>query len=232
MDNLATKLTTITENIPKVYEAGKDYIWEVVQQKGNRTDYGMAFTMWDIEYVRPKYKVIPTADYSGNQTFAKSTIKKVEKEYFDFSQKPRTTYSQSGWYYTFSTCKNLEEIEDIGMQAMVNCTNTFAWCGKLHTIEVLRCDENTTWSNTFNSCSSLQNITIDGKIGQKSFNVSACKKLTKASLLSILKALSLDITATTTITFSTVHQTTLETDVDCKPYYDAAKAAGWSFAFA
>ena len=185
--SIAEKFEVIAD---EVYEKGKEYIWEVVQQKGNRKDYGMAFYMWDMEYIRPKYKVVPTDHYSGNQTFCKSTIKKAEKEYFDFSQKPSTSNSQSGWYYMFSTCTKLEEIEDIGMQAMNNYSYCFAWCGKLHTIAVLRCDENTTWSNAFNSCYSLKNVTIEGVIGKSGFNVSACTKLSGASIVSIIEALS------------------------------------------
>lgn len=233
MSDIATKLTTIAENIPKVYAAGKDYMWDIIQQKGERTNYASAFVYWNVDYVRPKYKVVPTHQFSSNQTFNSSKIKKVEAEYFDFSQKAFYNGSNAGVYYMFNACTLLEEIEDIKMPLVPNYSYAFAYCYKLHTIGFpLKCDETTTWSNTFTNCSALQNVTIDGKIGQKSFNVSTCKKLTKASLLSILKALSLDITATTTITFSTVHQITLETDEDCKPYYEAAKAAGWSFVFA
>ena len=230
--SISEKLITITENVSKVYEKGKDYIWEVVQQKGKRKDYSYAFAHWDTDYIRPKYKVVPTDVASGNQPFSKSKIKKVETEYFDFSQKPRgTTYSQ-GWYYTFSTCSKLEEIEDIGMQADYYYMWTFPWCYNLHTIEVLRTDENTFWGNAFDSCYALKNLTIEGTIGQNGFNVRWSTELTKESLLSILKALSLDITTTTTITFSTVHQSIIETDSDCKPYWQAAKDAGWSFVYA
>lgn len=230
--SIADKLTTIAENTSKVYEAGKDYIWEVVQQKGARTDYSYAFVQWDIDYIRPKYKVIPTHEYSTNQTFNKCKAKKIEAEYFDFSQKKYSTNSNAGCYYMFTTCSNLEEIEDIKLPLVPNYIYTFAWSNKLHTIGFpLKCDETTTWNNAFTQCYALENIEIEGVIGQN-INVKDCKKLTKDSLLSILKTLSLNLTATKTITFSTVHQTTIETDPDCKPYYDAAKAVGWSFAFA
>ena len=227
--SIAEKFEVIAD---EVYAKGKEYIWEVVQQGGARTDYAYAFTMWDIDYIRPKYKVIPTGVGTGNQTFAKSKIKKIEKEYFDFSQKPRGANQSQGWYYMFSACSNLEVIEDIGMQPDFGYVYTYPYSYKLHTIEVIRSDENTTWNNAFLDTIGLMNITIEGKIGQKGFNVKSCKKLTKASLLSILKALSLDITTTTTITFSTIHQSIIETDTDCKPYWEAAKNAGWSFVYA
>ena len=227
--SIAEKFEVIAD---AVYEKGKDTLWDIVQQKGNRKDYSFFAIQWDTEYIRPKYKVVPTDVASGNQMFCKCKFKKAEAKYFDLSQKPRGTSNSQGWYYTFSTCTNLKEIEDIGMQADYSYACTFPWCYNLHTIEVLRTDENTFWANAFDSCHSLKNLTIEGTIGKNGFNVRWSTELTKESLLSILKALSLDITTTTTITFSTVHQSIIETDSDCKPYWQAAKDAGWSFVYA
>ena len=53
---ISEKIEILKEKIPQVYEKGKDYIWEVVQQKGNRSDYSTAFVQWDMDYIRPKYK--------------------------------------------------------------------------------------------------------------------------------------------------------------------------------
>lgn len=197
--SIAEKFEVIAD---EVYEKGKDYIWEVVQQKGNRPDYSYAFIYWDIDYIRPKYKVIPTHEYSTNQTFTKSKIKKVEKEYFDFSQKTHSTNSQAGCYYMFSTCTNLEEIEDIKMPLVPNYTYAFAWSDKLHTIGFpLKCDETTAWGNAFTRCSALKNIEIEGVIGKSGFNVSACTKLSGESIVSIIEALS-TTTSGLTVTLS------------------------------
>lgn len=229
--SIAEKFEVIAD---EVYEKGKEYIWDVVQQGGTRKDYSMAFYLWDIDYIRPKYKITPTDVASGNQTFYKCKIKKIEKEYFDFSQKPYGTSGTHGWYYTFSTCTNLEEIPDIGMQAAINYSYCFSWSGKLHTIEVIRCDKGTTWNGAFTSCNNLQNITIEGTIGQNNFNVKDCKKLTVASLLSILTALSKDSSIATgkSITFSTVHKDIIEGDAECLEQYNLAISAGWEFLYA
>lgn len=184
-----------------VYEKGKEYIWDVVQQKGSRKDYISAFYMWDIDYIRPKYKVIPTEVNSLNQTFTKSKVKKIEAEYFDFSQKEYSTNSSAGCYYTFSTCSDLEEIEDIGIPLVPNYLYAFAWCQKLHTISSpLKCDENTTWGNAFTQCYALENIEIEGVIGQN-FGVKDCKKLSGASIVNIFEALS-TTTSGRTVTLS------------------------------
>lgn len=184
--SIAKKFEVIAD---EVYEKGKADMWDIVQQKGNRKDYSYAFAYWATDYIRPKYKVVPTDVASGNQPFCKSKIKKVEKEYFDFSQKPYGTASINGWYYTFSTCTNLEEIEDIGMQAMINYTYCFAWCGKLHTIAILRSNADTSWSNAFTSCSALKNVTFEGVIA-KSINLKDSAKLSGASIVSVFEALS------------------------------------------
>lgn len=229
--SIAEKFEVIAD---EVYEKGKEYIWEVVQQGGARTDYREAFVMWDMDYIHPKYKVTPIADYSGYLTFSNSKIKKIEKEYFDFSQKISTSNIQSGWYYTFSGCNYLEEVEDIGMQAMINYSYTFAWCYNLHTIAIIRTDENTSWGSTFTACSNLQNITIEGVIGKSGFSVKDCKRLTKESLLSILRALSKDSTVASgkSITFAAAHQEVIESDAECLEQLNLAVNAGWTIAYA
>ena len=134
----------------------------------------------------------------------------------------------------FAYSSSILEIPDLNIPILKKLSAVYGWCQKLHTIHgKIRVDENTSFSSTlFREDYALENMEIEGKIGQNNFNVKDCKKLTKASLLSILKALSLDITTTTTITFSTEHQSIIETDTDCKPYWEAAKNAGWSFVYA
>ena len=229
--SIAKKFEVIAD---EVYEKGKDYIWEVVQQGGKRRDYGYFAYMWDMEYIHPKYKVVPTEATTGVNTFGKSKIKKIEAKYFDFSQKPRGTASNQSWYYTFFYAQELEEIEDIGMQADYTYSSTYNGCNKLKTIAVIRTDADTAWSGAFSHCSSLENIVIEGVIGKNGFNVKDCKKLTVASLLSILTALSKDssIASGKSITFSTVHQSVIEGDANCLEQLNLAVAAGWTIAYA
>ena len=116
--------------------------------------------------------------------------------------------------------------------------SAFAYCTNLVTIEKLIVNENTPMTSWFgngtdlSSTIKLENLEIEGKIGQSGFKVSAQKKLTKASILSILKALSLNITETKTITFSTVHQSVIESDAQCLEQYNLAISAGWSIVYA
>lgn len=177
------------------YEAGKeqgtDEFWDSVQSFGERTSYAKAFCYWGAEYIRPKYKVVPTDtnDTMQNAFVGCKQLKTLESKYFNFS-KLRTypTNQYSGNYYTFSGCKQLERLEDIGLLPSYY-TGTFQNCTVLKTIDILRVQEDTMFTNTFNWASSIENITIDGVIGQNGFNISYTQKLTHDSLMSIINAL-------------------------------------------
>lgn len=189
-----TKTSEYADKVGAVYDAGAkseyDRFWDAYQDSGNRAKYEFGFSQWSAEYIRPKYKIVFSSANDGNQTFSgNKKLKKIEADYFDFSQKPTGTGNTTGYYYTFSYCTNLEEIEDIGLNPQRNYYYTFNNCYKLHTIARLGVDENTAFSYTFTNCHELQNLTIDGTIGQNGFNVSYGTKLTHDSLMSIINAL-------------------------------------------
>lgn len=187
----------IAQNEQRVYNAGKqaeyDAFWNMIQDHGNRTDYGQAFRNWrsSTEYLRPKYKVVPTASTSAMNTFYNCEgLKKVEAEYFDFSKKARGGYKGSGWYHTFTACDELEEIEDIGIMPDTDLTNTFAHCPNLKKIAMIRVDANTVISSgIFEGCKSLESVTFDGEIGY-GMNLKWSTKLTRASIENIINHLS------------------------------------------
>lgn len=187
--------TGYTQGLAKGIEQGKqaeyDDRWNIFQENGNRTDYRAAFAGWRDEYIRPKHKVIPTVARSLSITFeACPNLKKIEADYFDFSQTPYGTTMNQGAYYTFCSCKNLEEIEDIGLPPLVMYAYTFAWSNKLHTIAKITVDENTQFEYTFDALHELKNLTIEGTIGQRGINLQWSTKLSKASIISIITHLS------------------------------------------
>ena len=168
-----------------VYDKAVSDMWDMIQRDGTRTDYEYGFTLWKCEYLRPKYKVIPTTRNIYMFRYLSGT-KKIEKAYFDLSQcDTRDAYETYGNYYTFYSCPALEEIEDIGMKAGWY-SSTFGGCTKLHTIEKVRFNPATPISSMFYNCSELQNITIDGTIGQSGLNLQYSTKLTKTSIESVL----------------------------------------------
>lgn len=203
---ITEQITRAKTDLDRAYEAGKkseyDAFWDMFQNYGNRGDYGSAFQDWSAEYIRPKRKVVPTGVNSTSSTFyACFNLKKIEAAYFDFSQKPKGTNNNAAYYYTFSGCKKLEEIEDIGLVAQYGYIHTFAACYKLHTIAKIGVDENTRFTSAFNQASALENLTIEGTIGQNGLNLQWSTKLSKASILSVLNALS-PTTSGLTVTLS------------------------------
>ena len=192
--SIAEKLKTIAENEQRVYDSGyskaESDMWDGIQDFGDRTNYEKAFEYWGAEYIRPKYKVVPSSSSRNYYIFDNCLkLKKLEAKYFDFSAyKPDASASStSSNYYTFSGCWELQEIEDIGIQAG-GYYGTFNGCGKLHTIAVMRCVKEGTYSATFKNCFVLKNITIEGEIGNNiSFQYSPL--LTIESLRSIISAL-------------------------------------------
>ena len=240
IESIAEKFEIIAD---AVYEEGKkdeyDKFWDACQDNGSRTYYSSAFAGnqgWTKDNFYPKYDIKPEGN--ANQLFYAWEVK--DKHTLDLAQR----LEDCGVVLDTSKATNLQNAFGYGCFSRIpavdltSTTNASAglfnasW-GRLITIDKIIMNENTQISSSwFGNGSGIENLTIEGKIGQNNFNVKDCKKLTKASLLSILKALSLNITATTTITFSTVHQSIIETDADCQPYWQAAKNAGWSFVYA
>ena len=210
--SIAEKLTAIAEDLPKVYDSGVDKgessVWDVIQGVGGtRIIYDHAFRFWGGEYIHPKYKVIPMRKtaYVGGQhlrfVFEYAKVKKIESKYFDFSNVNFNANSNltDCIYGFFRYCDNLEEIEDIGLNAG-GYYYTYNGCSKLHTIAVMRCVKEGTYNGVFTNCTALKNITIEGVIGTN-FNISACGELSKASQDSIIDHLA-DLTGETAQTIS------------------------------
>jgi hypothetical protein len=240
MNNAFETLKRVSENVTRVFESGRAMgardageitateFWDGVTNGGERTGYSRAFSYWGCAYLRPTRKIIPTTADSGMNTFAQnSKLKKVEAAYFDFSQKPRGTGNQSGYYYTFYKCVALEEIEDIGMQADYCYYNSFRDCVALHTIAKIRCDENTIFTEAFTSSNKLENVTFEGVIGQ---NLSiASPKLSKDSITNIVSCLS-DTASGKTLSLSKTAVNNAFTDAEWTALADTKK--NWTISLA
>ena len=207
-ETISQKLQKIAENTLKVYEAGVDVgrqaeydaWWDSFTNFGSRRGYQNAFMYWGSDYIRPNRKIVPVDTSTRSSTFNRANIKAIEKEYFDFSQCPRGTSNQQGWYYTFFSCPNLEVIEDVGIKNAYAFVATFSSSPKLHTIECIYPDADTRFQETFDYCNALVNLRVNGVIGQP-FDIHWSRKLSKESIVSIINALS-DMTDILPITFS------------------------------
>ena len=169
MSDIAEKLTTIAENQQKIYDKGmrdkEDQFWEEVQKGGTRANYIYGFCSWDCEYIRPKYKVVPTSTVH-HLFLSCQKLKKIEAQYFDLSNVPINYITSSqGISVLANGCFELEEIEDIGLKVGM-CYQAFSNCYKLKKIAKITVDEKSTFTDCFKRCDSLEDITFEGVIGQ------------------------------------------------------------------
>ena len=190
-----TKTAELAEKVGAVFDAGRkagnDAFWDAYQQNGNRTEYNYAFAnyLWTKETFRPKYNIAPTVAHYMFQFNAiggdlVAILDNLEIT-LDFSKTTGMTNLFAGSKFT-----RIGEIDTRSISLLNSC---FANANLLETIDKLKVREALRYSTTFNGCTALKNLTIDGTIAQNGFDVSSCTKLSKASILSILNALSTTI---------------------------------------
>ena len=198
--SIADKLTRAKQDIDDVYEAGKkseyDRFWDAYQQNGKRTSYAYAFAGygWSLENFKPKYDMKPTV--GAKYMFA--TMPNMEgidlEQLFEdlgVSLDTSAITSVDGFDY-FIQYASPSVIPTISTVSTTKIRNMFFHASKLVTIRklILRDDGSQEFTTPFPNCKNLENLVIEGTIGQKGFDISGSPKLSKASITSIINALS------------------------------------------
>lgn len=112
----------------------------------------------------------------------------------------------NGGRQVFSSFANLTDVKVPIYAKNTRITYTFSNCANLKTIPLLHLEGVTDFNSAFVNCVALENITIGGSI-EKNISFAQSTKLTKASLTSIMEALSLTATGQTL----TLSKTAVET---------------------
>lgn len=198
-----TKTAELAEKIGEVFEAGRNLewnaFWDAYQQNGRRTEYNYAFAnyLWTKETFKPKYNIAPTvANYMFQFNAIGGDLVEILEDLgitLDFSNTTGMTNLFAGSKFT-----RIGEIDTRSLSRMVSC---FANANLLETIDKLKVREALGYNTTFTGSTNLKNLTIEGTIAQNGFDVSSCTQLSKASILSILNALS-TTTSGLIVTFS------------------------------
>lgn len=197
--SIADKLTTITENQQRVYDAGQkseyDHFWNVFQQNGNRTDYYYVFSGygWTREIFRPKYDIKGTR-FQGAFAFL-TQINASLIDIFNECGITLDTSSATNISGIFQYSSSITEIPHIDMSSVTtSASNIFYYCSKLVRIEKITYTEHTScYHNTaFGYCAALTDVEFDGIIaGDMNFEWSPLlSKTTLQSLISHLKDLT------------------------------------------
>lgn len=182
-------------------EAGKkseyDAFWDAYQHNGTRRQYsrGFAGEGWVIDVFKPKYDARPT--YASSMFEACNLMKLDLYQYC----------KDSGWILDFSECTQMismcmygspykmPTIDTRSAQSLVSMFSYNPYIQYIHEL-ILRDSGEQNCSNMFVQASKLHTLNIVGTIGLNGFNVS-WSPLNKASLTSIVNALSTTTTGLT-----------------------------------
>ena len=190
--SIVEKLTQIAENEQRVYDAGKkaqyDEFWDTYQQNGTRTNYNFAFCGkgWNNETLKPKYDIIAKVS-AGVQIFRECDFSGSLKEHFENLGISLDFKDCTQMQFAFYACDQITELPFLDLKNSTNNNYAFQYCTKLKNLSSA-VSENATFTNTFDSCNALVNLDVTGNIGN-SVNLRWSKSLTKASIISIIKAL-------------------------------------------
>ena len=101
----------------------------------------------------------------------------------------------------FNGCSGLTTIPQLDTSNDTNFSNMFNGCSGLTTIPQLDTSKGTGFGGMFYGCSALTNLTIAGSINTSGMNLKSATKLSKASITSVVNALSASASGKS-ITFS------------------------------
>lgn len=177
--SIAEKLTTVAENVPKVYEAGQQDVLKALSNNYTRTEWQNAFRRSDFSGLSFPQTIKVTNAYYMFTNYAGKYLPGG----FDFSGQNAHDMTHLCRYDTY-----LLVFPDMGIKAQNAYGGTWQFCESLHTIEVVRCTEETTFSASFSGCYALKTITFEGTIGQN-IDFGVCP-LVKESILNVFEHLS------------------------------------------
>lgn len=180
-------------------QAEYDRFWDAYQQNGKRTVYDLAFAGigWNAETFKPKYTIRPTGG-SVYQMFARTTLEVIDETVLDFSGVTSTQMAM----YNSSYLKSVT----IDLSSMTAFSNLFSYDRALETVMLKNVPETCNFTGGFESCSQLTSFTVTGIIGGTHLNLQWSTKLSAASIVSVINALS----ATVTDASLTLSQTAVE----------------------
>ena len=199
-ESITSKLKTISDNTPLVYEAGKavgrkegekaeyDRFWDAYQNGGTPRQYHYSFAGygWTDETFRPKHDIVMIKGSNIN-AFQYCEVTDLAKSLsdcgvcLDTSQATVLTAA-----FAYAKTATLPVIDFTSAKNAVG--NLFLSCKNLERIEKLIVAETNTFSKVFDGCEKLKHLVIEGVIA--SDMDLHWSPLSKASILSVLGALS------------------------------------------
>lgn len=194
-----------TDGIAEGIEQGKksqyDEFWDAYQDYGKRTNYQSAFMRgWNEQNFKPKYDIRIEGSASG--MFDTNLYIRDVKAVLDKCGVVLDTSKATNLQY-FLTSSNIEAFGVIDVTSLSSVNYVLYYCPKLVSVEkfVFKADGSQPINDAFYQLAILENLIVEGTIGQNGFNVQWSTKLSKASITSIINALS-TTTSGLTVTIS------------------------------
>lgn len=224
---IAEKLTQISENEQKVYEAGyekgkaegggNDAFWDVYQDRGNNkmSHYMFAGNGWNDETFKPRYDI--KFRYGCTYTFALSLMTDIvaslqaQRVTLDTKEASNLTYL----CYSMNS-RSFPVLDTTGVTGYTytSMRGIFYEAEQLEYIDKIKTNETIFYNDWFHGCDKLKDVTFEGVIGNDiDFQYSTL--LSKASIKNIIGCLSdtaSDETKTLTLSKTAVESAFGDTD--------------------
>lgn len=189
--SIAEKLTTVAENVPKVYEAGQkseyDRFWDSYVPAGDIIygAYRFAGQGWNDKTFRPNKNIKIGTTATG--MFRQSVITNMKECLGSYTLDMSTVTSASA---CFGYMEWLTVMPKINLSSLTNASYLFQSDTRLTTIEELTVSEKTTFTSasSFADCTSLTHLIMTGTLATNGLDLH-WSPLDKESLLSILGVL-------------------------------------------
>lgn len=181
-------------------QAEYDAFWDNYQQNGNRTNYTSAFGgCWNVDLFKPKYSIRPTSAYFMffNNAGEVINIGEVAEDYFD-SLGIELDYSKAKQCMYAIAALHAKRFKKLDFSSAINTNSLFYTHNNVinnnnsvEEIDEFVSSEITTYDNsTFQHVSHLRDIRFTGVIAKGVVNFQWSPNLSKASIESIINALS------------------------------------------
>lgn len=220
------RIDTYAEKISQISSGGGDSyydtFWDNFQTNGNRTSYNYAFAGegWNNVTFKPKYPINAVGDASymfDNCALSNFDFIEKAKELFgvDEDGNPKEQLLNTSGVTSMTYCFRSANIKHYGVIDCTNCkeANRLFYGSKVEIIDELIVHENLKFTNAFDYTGSLVNITIKGVIAQNGFKITS-SGLSKASIISIINALSTTTSGLTVTLSKTAINTAFGINVD------------------
>ena len=204
--SISEKLDIIAENQYKVYDAGyaagqatcggggdTDAAYNEGFEAGKKSEYDAFWDAFQLDRNAPSGHRL---HYNSAFAYAGWTDANYNPKY------PITPSNTNGIGNMFTWNQKVTDTK-VPITAFGNCSNAFNQANKIKRIPKLIFSSTTNVSNMFNGCTALEELYCEGELAINGLNLSACTKLSKASIESIIGVLS-DTTSGLSITLSQI----------------------------